>query len=89
MSTRQASLGAFEDATPDEPERNGLQALAASVSTGFTTTQAREARSHDRVAETATCSRCGRAYDGDGLCGECPGTDDTIDDPLRTARGGR
>lgn len=91
MSTQQASLGAFTDATPDDPrpERDGLQALAAAVSTGFTTTQAQEPRSPDRVAQTPTCRRCGRPYSGDGLCGECPGTDDTLDDPLRTVGGGR
>lgn len=76
---------------PTAPEDyDGLQAVAASVSAGFTTTQAREDRSGDRVvADSQTCAGCNGHYVGDGLCEECSGTGDLLDTGSRAPGGGR
>lgn len=91
MSTQQASLGEFDPPTSQEPEdeNDGLQAIAAGIVTGFSVTQAREARSHDRVVSEANCRRCGAPHDGGGICEECRTQGDLLDDPaLRSIGGG-
>lgn len=91
----QTSLSAFDSASTPETDPNsaedydGLQAVAASVSVGFSTTQEREDRSLDRIVDEATC-RCGRPYDGPGLCPDCQAQADVVDDPnpIHTIGGG-
>lgn len=92
----ETTLSAFVSAATPEPEPDpaddydGLQAVAASVSAGFTTTQAREDRSDDRVvADSQTCAGCNAHYTGDGLCEECAGTGDLVDAGTRSPGGGR
>lgn len=88
-------LAAFQQSPTSDPapkpepepadDCDGLQAVAASVSAGFTTTQAREDRNGDRVVSVDRCSRCGADYDGEGVCEECRSQGDVLDDHgLRT-----
>lgn len=90
----QTSLSAFQGVTTPEPEPdpaddyNGLQALAASVSPGFSTTQAREDRNDDRVVETATCSVCGQIHDDEGVCPVREANGELADDRVRAIGGG-
>jgi hypothetical protein len=95
VSSKQATITGFEwvgdqDTVPDPAaDYDGLQAVAASVSSGFSTTQAREDRNGDRVVADANCHRCGSPYDGSGVCEECRTQGDVLDDHgLRTIGGG-
>lgn len=89
MSTQQASLGAFITETVEDSveELDGLQALAADVAPGFSTTQAREDRSHDRVVSDPSCSVCGLFHDEEDVCPQREANGELADDRLRTIGG--
>lgn len=73
----------------DGPEPATAHGFDVTVTDGFSTTQEREARNDDRVVDDAgTCVGCGNPYNGDGLCEDCTGTRDLVDDRFRAAGGG-